>query len=1508
MKKFTKLLSICCLSLLSSVSFAQIQVNSSGGTPTASYTTVSDAFVAINSGVHTGTINMLVNGNTTEPAAPIALAASGQGSANYSSIELKPTVVATISGTTSTGTAVITLDGADNVTINGSIITGSGSRDLTIQNTAATTVAATAAIRLIGRTTLGLGATNCSISNCNIIGNTPGNSGFSGSTVTSSIGIYAGSATAISATGTGADYDNLLIANNSVKNCWIGVLVMGTTTNQCDNVTVRDNVIGSTVATEQVSYRGITLQNVINGLVERNTVSSLIINTSNSNAGIEVYGTATTGSIIRKNKIYDIKSSSASGYGAYGINVTSGTGTEITNNVIHGIATCNYNSVSTTFQAFGIRLAGGTNHKVYYNSINLYGDYTTGSTAKAYSAAFVVTSSTITGIDVRNNVFANKITNSTAAAGEHMAVWFGSGYNFLNANLNNNGYFVSNGTGVHFLGKVGTTSATGLSLDLTAWQAVSQVNNATNDGNSHPIAGNSNAPFTADNNLTIPAATSTPVESGGVAIASLGLPNEDHNQVSRPAGTGTNPDIGAYEFEGSAGGDFFAPDMSNIMASPSTVQCTPTARTITVTATDNVGVTSVALNYSYDGVPQTPVAMTMSGGTALNGTWTGVIPAAPANAITVTYSIQASDAAGNNSSTLSGTEYKDAYLVVTASPDLTINAGGSATISATANDPSLQKVVISEITQYRTGTGQTTTYPAYATGADLAELTNISNIDVDISGWTFQVVGVGARTYNFPASTTIPAGGVLVLHIGTGTDSPSNLYYNMGGTNDAISSSSLSGFIIKNTNNTIIDVVATNGFTAWGATGVQASDWSGALASSSGLAGVIRTGSDSNTAADFSLSGATNVQTIGTFNPGLNSIMVSPNFSWSPGGATTNVVTVGPFATNGAYTYTATYSDGVCSASDDVVITVITPQIPVADFVASPLAGSAGMVVNFTDLSTNLPDTWSWVIAPMNGVTFISGTTATSQNPIVQFDNAGLYTITLTASNSAGFDDSTKVSYIEVDYCASNATNTADTDIGNVTFGNLDNGAATPTLSNPTANAIYTDYTSLSPETYVIDSTYSMSLSQITSGATFYDAQFNAFIDFNNDGMFDPINERVLTGATSSTAPTVTGLVTIPSGSYVGLVAMRIVLTEGGTSSSLPCGTYGYGETEDYLVNLACGTMAPVAMTANICAGTSAVLTTSGNNLVWYDNQTGSSMIVAGDTLITGVLTADTVFYVTATDNGCLESAVSTVNVMILQPSTGVDVISSCGSYTWINGTTYTTSNNTDTYTIVGGSASGCDSILTLNLSIYQATSGTDTQVACNVFTWIDGNTYTASNSSATYTITNGNMNGCDSIVTLNLTINTITGTATMATGILTASPSTGVSYQWVDCNNNNSPITGATAQSYTPTANGNYAVIVTDLNTSCSDMSDCILVNNVSVSELDLFHVSIYPNPSNGVFNIQHEGQLEELTILNVQGAIVYKTTEDVKQIDLTSYENGVYFFNVTVNQSTQIVRVVKQ
>jgi PDZ domain-containing secreted protein len=94
--------------------------------------------------------------------------------------------------------------------------------------------------------------------------------------------------------------------------------------------------------------------------------------------------------------------------------------------------------------------------------------------------------------------------------------------------------------------------------------------------------------------------------------------------------------------------------------------------------------------------------------------------------------------------------------------------------------------------------------------------------------------------------------------------------------------------------------------------------------------------------------------------------------------------------------------------------------------------------------------------------------------------------------------------------------------------------------------------------------------------------------------------------------------------------------------------------------------------------------------------------------------------------------------------------ITACDNYTWIDGITYTASNNTATYTL--SNAVGCDSVVNLDLIINNSSSGTDVVTARDSLTWIDGITYTASNNTATYTLSNAV--GCDSVVSLDLIIN----------------------------------------------------------------------------------------------------------------------------------------------------------
>ena len=109
-------------------------------------------------------------------------------------------------------------------------------------------------------------------------------------------------------------------------------------------------------------------------------------------------------------------------------------------------------------------------------------------------------------------------------------------------------------------------------------------------------------------------------------------------------------------------------------------------------------------------------------------------------------------------------------------------------------------------------------------------------------------------------------------------------------------------------------------------------------------------------------------------------------------------------------TVTNTYNTNTIIKED--YINCYVPVI-VADFDADNTIPYMEEAVNFTDLSTNDPTSWEWVFDPSD-VTYVGGTNSTSQNPEVQFNSLGYYTVSLTATNDNSSDTETKTDYINV--------------------------------------------------------------------------------------------------------------------------------------------------------------------------------------------------------------------------------------------------------------------------------------------------------------------------------------------------------------------------------------------------------------------------------------------------------------------------------------------------------------
>jgi gliding motility-associated-like protein len=110
--------------------------------------------------------------------------------------------------------------------------------------------------------------------------------------------------------------------------------------------------------------------------------------------------------------------------------------------------------------------------------------------------------------------------------------------------------------------------------------------------------------------------------------------------------------------------------------------------------------------------------------------------------------------------------------------------------------------------------------------------------------------------------------------------------------------------------------------------------------------------------------------------------------------------------------------------------------------------------------------------------------------------------------------------------------------------------------------------------------------------------------------------------------------------------------------------------------------------------------------------------------------------------------SIITLHLTVNQPSYYTDTVNTCDSFTWIDGITYTENNDTATYTLTN--AAGCDSVVTLQLTLRHSTESVESIIACDSAVW-HGETYYASNNTATFNTINSV--NCDSTVTLNLTI-----------------------------------------------------------------------------------------------------------------------------------------------------------
>lgn len=257
-------------------------------------------------------------------------------------------------------------------------------------------------------------------------------------------------------------------------------------------------------------------------------------------------------------------------------------------------------------------------------------------------------------------------------------------------------------------------------------------------------------------------------------------------------------------------------------------------------------------------------------------------------------------------------------------------------------------------------------------------------------------------------------------------------------------------------------------------------------------------------------------------------------------------------------------------------------------------------------------------------------------------------------------------------YCASGATSNLDSEIENVTLV----GYST-TISNNTTNVCTTgvnNYTAMSADLQV-GGTYTVTVEfGDCSGGSQFDGAGGVWIDWNNDGDFLDANETI---GTSDIAMTVTDTnviqnftINVPVGQPIGNYRMRIVQTEADTSGTVsPCGTFTYGSTEDYTIQVisACvpthtvtsftPTSGPVGteVTINGTGLTGTTVSFSGVNATIVSNTGTQMVVIIPATATTGMLSVkdsepcavDNAYTIITKNNISCEGVASTTDLII---------------------------------------------------------------------------------------------------------------------------------------------------------------------------------------------------------------------------------------------------------------------
>ncbi|GAB4028338.1 S8 family serine peptidase [Spirosoma koreense] len=256
-------------------------------------------------------------------------------------------------------------------------------------------------------------------------------------------------------------------------------------------------------------------------------------------------------------------------------------------------------------------------------------------------------------------------------------------------------------------------------------------------------------------------------------------------------------------------------------------------------------------------------------------------------------------------------------------------------------------------------------------------------------------------------------------------------------------------------------------------------------------------------------------------------------------------------------------------------------------------------------------------------------------------------------------------------YCASAPTSTADTRISRVQFGSINQ-------AGPDGCTAYTDFTKTTT-TIQAGQVIPLTVSLGTCGAQ-KNVVVKAFADWNANGTFLETGETLVTSGVLANTGVFTANVTVPASVTVGqLIRLRVVATETSDPNAVnACGSYGNGETQDYVLNVVqtsndVGAIALISPEASFC-GLSSTSITVGVRIRSYGTATQTNIPVT--VKITDANNAEL-----ATLTGTVPSIAPFSDALLTLQSPAI-TLSSGQSYKFVVSTNLTTDQNPTNNTV----------------------------------------------------------------------------------------------------------------------------------------------------------------------------------------------------------------------------------